>query len=281
MKKSSINLPILAVISAAIMAGSSGVFVKLIDLPPSSLAFVRVTIPLILIGTYLLTQQKPLFREKYPQMLVGSALNAIRIYLFVSAFMYTSISKAILILYTWPIFTNIFSILFLKERVYPRNIVLLLVAFGGIIFVNLQETLSLDNQDFIGLLAALGAAFIYAATVVIFKPLTKFYTSFEIVFYQNLVSIFIFFPLFLQLPMPSPFQLGLATAFSILMGILGFLLFFYALKHLPASLTSSLAYIEIISATLFGIGFFQDTISWNMLIGGAMIILSTALLKKS
>lgn len=281
MKEQNQRLAVFAIIFAAIMAGSSGVFVKYIGLPPASLAFIRVSVPFLLIGSYLLYVGRPLFRQAYPQMLIGSTLNAIRMYFFISAFTFTSISKAVLIMYTWPIFTNIFSILFLKEKVSARNLILLIFAFSGIIIVNLEETLSLQNDDFLGLLFALGTAFIYAITIIIFKPQTRHYTKYEIVFYQNLISIFVFLPFFLHFPMPSLPQFGLTIIFALLLGTFGFLLFFYALTHLPASTTSSLAYIEIISATLFGITFFEDQISFHMVIGGAMILLATALLKKT
>ena len=272
----------LAVLTAATMAGSSGVFIKSIQfLPATSMAFIRLTIPTLLMGGLMLFQGIPFFRGNYRIMLTASLLNALRMYLFFVAYIYTSIGNAVIISYTWPIFTTLFSIFFLKEQVVRRNLGLMGVAFLGILIVYMNQPFSFENKDFMGMSAALGTAIVYATTVVIFKRESPNYSRQEIIFYQNVLGPFIYLPFFLlHRPWPILSDSIIAVSHAIILGILGFNFFFYGLRHLKASTASLLAYIEIISALLFGVFWMKETLTWNMLMGGILIIFSTTLLKK-
>jgi drug/metabolite transporter (DMT)-like permease len=158
-----------AVLTAATMAGSSGVFVKNMEMPVTSMGFFRALLPSLLMGGAMLAHRTPFFRGNYRLMIGVSVINVLRMYFFFTAFRYTSMGNAILISYTWPIFVNIFSALFLKEIISRRNIVLLTLAFTGIVVVYSNQPFSFENRDFIGMSAALGMALIYALTVVAFK----------------------------------------------------------------------------------------------------------------
>ena len=95
---------IFSILIAATLAGSSGVFIKNLDIPATSIAFIRCALPVLLMGGLMLVRGIPFFRGNYRAMLGASALNALRIFFFFSAYLYTSIGNAVLISYTWPIF---------------------------------------------------------------------------------------------------------------------------------------------------------------------------------
>ena len=275
------NKAVLAILTAAILAGSSGVFVKYLHSPATSLSFIRSIVPVLIVGSMMLYRGLPFFKGNYRIMLVASVLNAARMVLFYTTFIYTSIGNAVLILFTWPIFTTIFSILFLGEKVTNRNKILLGLSFLGIVFVYANKPFSFEDRDFVGMTAALGTAFIYAMTVVIFKKESVSYTPIELIFYQNIAGIFIYFPFLLLNPWPSPSDWTIASAHATLLGVVAFFCFFYGLSRLKASTASLLAYIEIVSALLFGTLWLKEELTLNMIIGGAFIVGSTALLKRS
>ena len=271
----------LAVLCSATIAGASGVFIKNVSMPATSIAFVRTALPTLLLGSFLLISGTRLFRGNYKLMLGGSLFNVMRIYLYFIAYIYTSISKAVIIQFSWPIFVTIFSIIFLKEVVSRRNLFLLLLSFIGLIIVFGKQEFTFDNKDLVGMMAALGVAVTYAVTVVIFKKGTEEFSSPEIIFYQNLIGMLVFFP-FIMFTDPPPLlrDIGIISIYAVLMGIIGFMFFFYGLKHLKASTASMLAYIEIVSTFLFGFFLLNETITWNMLLGGGIIIMTTALLRR-
>lgn len=271
----------IAVLLAATMAGSSGVFIKYLEIPATSISFIRTAVPSVLLGAWMLIQGIPFLRGNYKLMLGVSALNAFRMYCFFTAYIYTSIANAVIISYTWPIFATLFSVLFLKEQISKRNLFLLFMAFTGIIVVYANKPISFENNDFIGMTAALAAAMAHAISVVVFKKEADNYTSTEILFFQNIVSVFVFFPFILMNePTPTTADLTIATSHAIFLGIIAFSFFFYGLKRLNASTASALTYIEIVSALLFSIFWMHEIITPNMVVGGGIIIASTGLIRR-
>lgn len=263
------------------MAGSSGVFIKYLDIPATSISFIRTAIPTLILGLWMMWKSIPFFRGNYRVMLSASILNSVRMYLFFTAYIYTSIGNAVIISYTWPIFVTILSVIFLKEVVSKREIMLLVMAFVGIIIVYANKPLTFENRDFIGMTAALGMAAVYATTVILFKKESQNYSRWELIFYQNFASAFIFLPFILiNQPLPTSFDITIAGSHAIFLGIIGFSFFFYGLRRLKASTASMIAYIEIISALCFSVFWMKEELTANMIAGGVLIVISTMLLRK-
>ncbi|GAB4406239.1 MAG: EamA family transporter [Bacteroidia bacterium] len=269
----------LAVLMAALLAGVSGVFVKSISLPPAAFAAIRCGVPVLLMGVLLLMLGRNPFHGNLRLMAFASLLNALRMYLFIYAYRHAPISQAIVVFYTWPLFTTVYSAIFLREIITRRQVVLLLLAFAGLVVVNLREGFSLSDPNVLGLGAALFHAATYALTVVIFKREGQHYSPPETILFQNLAGAFIFLP-FLLLATPTLADWGLSITHGALMGTGGFFLFFYGLQRLPASRASMLTYVEVLSAAAFGILLFGDRPGWQLLVGGALILGSTALIRR-
>jgi drug/metabolite transporter (DMT)-like permease len=270
-----------AVLAGAIMAGSSGVFVKHLHIPATSIAFIRTLIPAALMALWMVLQGTAFFRGNYKLMLGASALNALRLYFFFTAYLYTSIGNAVIISYTWPIFVTVFSMFFLREEVSRRQLWLLGLAFVGILIVYANQPFSFGNRDFIGMSAALGAAIMHAIGVTIFKKETDNYSRPEILFYQNCLGVLVFLPFILfNEPVPTVSDWTIASGHAFFLGIIGFYFFFYGLHYLKASVASALAYVEIVSALLFSVFWMKEELTGNMMLGGAVIVLSTVLLRK-
>ena len=273
--------PYLAIIIAATIGGSSGVFIKLIDLPATTITFFRMAVPVIVLLGYLHYKRTKLFRGNYRIMMVASVLNATRMFFFFVGYLYTSIGNAVIILFTWPIFGSLFSAIFLKEKVSVRTALLIGLAFTGIVVMYLNKEISFGNEDFIGMAAMLLSAILFSITAVIFKKELVYYSKTETIFYQNLVGAVAFLPLlFIYTPVPSAMQIGAASLYGFLIGIVAFTLFFYALRRLKMSHYALFTYWEVIAALFFGVLFFQKQITWNMLIGGSLILATGIMLRK-
>ncbi len=273
--------PYLAIILAATIGGASGVFIKLIDLPATTITFFRMAVPVIILLGYLHYKQVKLFRGNYRVMMLASVLNAVRMFLFFVGYLYASIGNAVIILFTWPIFGTLFSAIFLKEKVSVRTSILIGLAFTGIVIMYVNTAISFENEDFIGMAAMLFSAIFFAATAVIFKRKLMVYSRTETIFYQNLVGAVAFLPfVFINTPLPSAVQAGAASFYGILIGIVAFMMFFYALQRLKMSHYALFTYWEVIAALLFGLLFFGEDITWNMIIGGGLIFATGILLRK-
>lgn len=273
--------PFWAIIAASIIAGTSGIFVKYVQLPPTSFSFFRVSIPLLVVTAIMLAQKISFFRGNYKYMLGISLINSARMFFFFLTYLLTSVGNAVVALYTWPIFATIFSVWFLGESITKRQILLILLASLGVVVVSLNKEFSFSTNDLLGIGSALLTAALYASTVVMFKKEMDNYQWPELIFYQNIVSFLVFLPFILfTKPFPTVEQAGLASTQAILIGLGVFGLFFYGLRHLKASQASLLSYLEIVSAIILAFLVLGEPITTNLVIGGSMIIASTLLIKK-
>ncbi len=271
----------IAVVIGALLAGLSGLFIKSASLPPASYAFFRTLVPAALMAIWMVYRGIPFMKGNYTNMLLGSLLNAIRMYFFFMAYILTSIGNAVLISYTWPIFATLLSAIFLKEKVSRRNVYLLFTAFMGIVLVYINKPFSFADKDFTGMSAALAAAALYSGSIILFKKEADNYTRNEILFYQNICSVLIFLPfVLLQDPPPVSTDIMISLSHGLFLGTIGFGFFFFGLKHLPASTASAITYVEVISALLVGVFWNDEALTWNMLAGGAIILGATSLMKK-
>lgn len=250
-------------------------------IPATSIAWIRHAVPAIILFLWLRTQRIELFQGNYKLMLVASGINAIRMFFFLTAYLYTTISNAVVISYTWPIFTTLLGAFFLKEKMTWGRGVLLLGSFGGILIIYSDGSLSFGDKDFIGMTASLISAIFYSITVILFKTESLNYHRNHIIFFQNLVGVIVFLPfILLSRPVPSNLDWGIGLTYGLVIGIGLFSCFFYGLRYLKASTVSMISYLEIVSAIFFGVVFLGEVVTIQILIGGGMIVLSTSLLRR-
>ena len=127
--------PYTEVLIAAIIWGSAGAFVKIIALPPTTLAFFRLAIPSIFFLALFTINKTPIFNGNNKLILLASTLNTARILLYFVGFTFPTRSNAIIIFYTWPIFVTWLETTFLKEKTNKKTYGILLLAFLGILLV--------------------------------------------------------------------------------------------------------------------------------------------------
>lgn len=273
--------PYLEIIIAATLWGLSGVFVKFANLPSTTLAFFRTAVPAILLLSYFLIRRENFKSDGSKILLLGiSFLFAVKTLIVILGFQYAPINIGVIMLYTWPIFGSLFSVLILKEKIVQRNKLLLLTAFLGVIVIFINQDFSWENKIFLGAICMLISAVLHALVIVLLKKQPNLSKN-KTVFYQNIMGAILFLPfLFINQETISLFQFGMSFSYGLFTGLIGFLLLFSALKSVQTSTGLHLTYIEVISAIIFSIILFSETFSWNIIIGGVLIIGSTFFLKK-
>ncbi|MCK5476678.1 MAG: DMT family transporter, partial [Candidatus Aenigmarchaeota archaeon] len=186
-----------------------------------------------------------------------------------------------IIVYTWPIFATIFSTIILKEKIIKRNIYLLMLAFTGTVFIFFNQKISFGNLEFLGLMFMFATAILHAFVIVIFKGQSDKNSKYETIFYQNIIGFLMFLPfIFINKPLPNLLQTGMGIAYGTFIGLVAYIFFFSALKKIKASTASHLTYVEVVSAIIFGMIIFKESLTWNVIVGGLLIITSTYLLKR-
>jgi len=278
------------VLAAASIWGIGGYFIRRAALPTATIAFFRMAVPLAAIILYFLFKRHRIPREGLGLRLFASLLNAARMYFYFLAFQYTTVSIAVVALYTWPIFATLFALPLNGEPISRRRLMFLGLAFAGVLVLYLGSGLGAGPRpetaagvpasggaDALGISSMLLSAAIYAVSVVLLKRARAGGSSFETTFFQNLAGALIFGVVFLVAgPAVTAEQLFWAVMLGGVVGLLGFTLFFIGLHRVSTARASNLAYFEIpvavaVSALLLG-----EPLGWSTVAGG--IIISVAVI---
>lgn len=163
--------------------------------------------------------------------------------------------------------------MFLKEKLTRKKILLVLLAFIGIFIVFANKEFSFANKDFLGMSAMLISASLSAITTIFFKKELTNYSKYQLIFYQNAAGAIIFLPfLLINKPFPALPQVTVASIYSLIVGLIAFILWFSALKKTNASTVAIISYIEVVSALLLSALILKEAITWNMAVGGTIIL---------
>jgi len=185
------------------------------------------------------------------------------------------LAEATILQYTYPLFTSLLAVLFLKERIQLTTVICIALSFLGLWFV-IQP--SLDHQTAhqlpllsvgMALLGALGSSIAY----VLVRKLSQTEDSSVIIFYFPLVALPI--SLFLMgdsFIMPD-FTLAIFLIFVGIFTQIGQLGLTKAMKTLTAGNASALGYIQIVFTTLIGVVMFNEVPAGWTYMGGALIII--------
>ena len=84
---------------------------------------------------------------------------------------------------------NVNYVIYLKEKIGRNQLALLGIAFIGLIVCYSDKTFSFEDQDMIGMLAAIATAFFYAITVVIFKKAYFFISLTMFPLYKYIIKL--------------------------------------------------------------------------------------------
>lgn len=275
------NKAIYAVILAALIAGFNGILIKAMpSLSTGAIGWFRAGVPVLFLLPGLLKARQLKVQGNTRMLLLASVINAVRTYFFLLAFVYTSVGNAIVLFYIYPLFITIIETTVYKAPISKKQVLFMLLAFGGIAFTYADKEFSFESRDFIGMLAAILAAVGYAFFVSIFKRQTQDCNRNQLLFYQNLAGAVLFIPFLFGLKDVALTHMGIGVFYGLLIGIVQFGLFFFGLKHLNATTAASLMYLEVLSAVLLSFFILNEQLSWNTYVGGLLILISSFYISK-
>ncbi|RXG23428.1 DMT family transporter [Leeuwenhoekiella aequorea] len=267
---------IYAVILAACIAGLNGVLIKAMpSLTTGTIGWFRVGVPVLFLLPSLLYNKEIRIKGNRKMLLLATVINAIRLYFYLVAFMYTSIGNAVVLFYVYPLFVTLIETLVYKSPIRKIQVYLMILAFIGIGITYLNKPFSFESNDFIGMLASLLSAVGYASFVCIFKRQTTSYNKKQLLFFQNIGGAVLFAPFLFAMDNVAIPELGIAVFYAALIGLGVFSLFFFGLKYLNPTTATSLMYLEVISAVLLSYFVLGEQLTWNTYLGGSFILMSS------
>ena len=286
------KIALIQIILASILWGTSGIFVHYLapyGFTSLQMTFFRSVVSCICMALYILIFNKKLFKVTLKQLLLfaGSGLS---FFLTASCYFYsmqaTSISTAVVLMYTAPIFVMIYSVMFLGEKLNPKKAVAVLTMLVGCGLVS--GIIGGLKFDAMGIAVGFMSGIAYSAYNILTKigmkgnsnPMSA--TLYCFVF-AVLIGTFACdigeIPKSIgtapRITLPLVVGMGLATC------IAPYFLYTLAMKKIPAGTAASLGIIEPMAATLFSVMLFGEELSWASVSGIVLILGAVFLLSKS
>lgn len=257
---------------------------------PAELVLARF-IPVLVISVICLMSRRPIREEtletirQAPLKLIGMGLFGVTGY---NYFIYLAQSEikpgaAALVTTLAPLFTMILAIFFLKEKAVLKRVAGMLVAFAGLFIVlrwgkvGMGRITGVENADIKYMMIATLAPLSWSFYTILGKDLLAnrspaVVTCLPVVI-GTLPLLFLATPDFFARTalMESSHWFALAYL-SLASTLLGFFVWNFALRHLPASTVSSFIYLNPPFAALFGWLLFGEEVTLWFLAGSAVVL---------
>jgi len=275
----------LFVVIAAMLWSTIGLLVRVLHdeygLPALTLAFLRAGVAAtIALGVLVLARRDPLrvTRRGLGLFVVYGVIGIGAFYwLYANAIIQTSVTMAVVLLYTAPAFVTLIAWRVWGDALDARKLGALALAFGGCALVARAYDPAQLSLKLIGILFGLGAGFTYALFTIFSKMIVERYSPWTALTYELFFGALFLAPLqtrdafapLIQHPQAWLYLLGLVFGPT-----LGAIWFFTAgLRSVPASNASILATIEPVMASVLAFVILGERLEVPQIIGGGMVIL--------
>lgn len=266
------------VIAATIVFSCGGLFIKLAGVFPEVLVGWRTVVPCCVVSLLRPAILLSVFTRPNRILLGASVLSLVRVSVWVKALLIVPMSKAVVVLYVWPLIFTVLGWVFLGERVTVKTAMLLLLGFCGVALMGLDSSGLSDPQQRLGLLLMLCVAALNAVNYALFKGQLRKHDPGEVLLYDNLVGALLFLPVVIS-------HHGDVSAASVMwlvcyggvLGCVGYYTLYAGLKRVRAATAGVLSYVEVLFAGGLGVVVFGESVTLQMLVSATMI-LSAALL---
>jgi drug/metabolite transporter (DMT)-like permease len=270
----------LAVAALATSWGLIAVIVRKVDLDAQVLVFYRLafaaaTLLLVAAAIRRLALLR-LTRHRGGVVLIGVTLAA-HWFLYFVTIKLSSVAVAVLMAYLAPIAIALLAPFVLPERrsrvalvaLVPAAAGVALVAFGG------EEGGSVRP---LALVTGLFTAATYAALVLMTKRIVSDVPVLTLSFWNYAIAAVAISPLLLDADrvLPTANELPAVLALGVVFTALSGYLYIWSLRHVTAQAIGILAYIEPVSAALMAWSFLGESLNWQIVVGGALVIAAGA-----
>ena len=300
-------LPYIAVIMAMLIWAGSGIAVQhsLVFVRPLTLIVIRFTIAILLmlcVGLLarsagkqgsLLSLQMITVRD-IPLFLLAGAMQPVLYFIF-ETYCYRSLSSPTIaeaLLSTAPLIAPWLALLILHERVTRNNILGILISSVGMFMLVLVGSQNFELGNPIGIPLAFLAVCSAVIYTIVLKKIPSRYSPLSIVFYDQLVSLLFFYPIWaivdgracvtegLLLAPVSPvmiYSIGYLAVFS---SVAAFVLFCYTVRQIGVTQANAFNNARPIFTALIMLAFFGEQLPLGKWIGIALVVVGLFVCQK-
>lgn len=241
------------------------------------IVFLRCALVVVILSPFLFKEgKKSLFTKQPKNQIYRIVTNSIAILLFFYGLSISPLSLATVLNFTAPIFTVIFAIIFLKEKLTTYRLISLVLGFIGVMCV-LRPDLSLNLGGLLVLLSSL----VWASSLIFIKKLTKTDSAVTISLYAGVGMMPATFAAAYPYLEEINFVQFLFILFIAVSGTTAQTLLNSALKRGDLSFLLPLDFLRLIWSVLLGVALFGESTSVFLWLGGLFILGATTLIVTS
>lgn len=275
-----------ALLAAMVTAWSLNyIFAKLAvrEIPPVLAVCWRTVFSALIMGAVYLWRRRDAHarwsRSDLPGLLAIGILGVVgNQLLFVMALGRTSVAHGAIIAGTSPIMVLIGATALRMEKMTRRKLVGVLLAAAGVAALELGRSSGTGHPTLAGDLTMLSSTTVFAAFTVLGKRVMERTGTIAVNTVAYLAGGILLLPYAAWSTTHTNVMHASATAWlsvlymALFSGVIGYLIYSYALEHMPASRVSTVSYLQPVGATLFAIPMLGETPGSGFLAGAALVI---------
>jgi drug/metabolite transporter (DMT)-like permease len=258
--------------------GLVSIIVRGVDLDAAVLVFFRClfAVPAIALALLLTRRLFVLTRGRTLKaaLLLGTTLGA-HWFFFFETIKLSSVAFAVLAAYMAPIIVALLAPVVLPERRSRIALVALVPAAAGLALVALAGGDGIEVTP-LAVLTGLGTALTYAALVIGTKAISASVSAAGLTFWNYSLAGLVMVPLLLGADrvLPRAEELVYVVLLGVVFTALSGYLYVWLIRKVTAQTMGLIAYLEVVSAALLAWVIFEEELTWQVIVGGALIILS-------
>jgi drug/metabolite transporter (DMT)-like permease len=266
------NTGSLYILLAIFLWSSLGVVVRLADVDIHVLIFYSVVVAVFVQGI-ILSRKK--YRKEFPGAgkllypLILGIISFINTFSFFYAFKHTTIANSVLTHYAAPIIVAFLAPYFLREKITPRIILVIVLASSGLWIM--LDGFSLQGSHTAGITAGIISGFAYAMIVLSVRMYGRDFNPLVLSFFTNIVIALMLLPFIREIPLQA---LWSCLFMGIVHSTIAPVLYFKGLQVVTANRAAVLGYLEPVCAIIFSMIFLHEVPGIHSLAGGVLIIFS-------
>lgn len=277
-------LGILYIVISAASFGTLAIFGRYAyadGLDTFTLLFLRFTFSALIMAGILIVRREGLPRGKPLALLIGmGAIGYVgQSFCYLTATQYASAGLVALLLYLYPIFVAILSVIFLKEKLNRVKVIALALATTGVALI-------VDPQggQWLGIALAIGAAAIYSVYIIVGAGVMKKVSaiSSSTVIFASAGLVYGVLMAINGPHWPITADGWLTVAATVLIAtVIAVVTFLAGLKRIGPTDASMLSTLEPVVTVLLAAWLFDETLQPVTLLGGALILIAVIVLTRS
>lgn len=240
-------------------------------IPVAELVFMRNFVMLLVAGAITIKNKKPLYKDKknLPLILGRGIFGMLGVFLYFQATKYLPSAEASVLQKSSPFFVAIFAYITMKEPMSRADIISMIVAFTGVLFVTKPSASGFNNYAIIALLSGVFAAMAYTC-IGMLKGREESHT---IMLSFAIVTCICMIPLMIgDFKVPNLKEI-IGLAIVGICGMLGQWFLTFAYMMAPAGKVSIFNYTTVIFTSILGYFIFGDKIDLFSGIGILLIFI--------